>query len=252
MLGQHHAALTQHLGAVHHRVHQQVLVRAEVAHMHPAEQPVLREHIGIAHRMAGAVLHVLVHIVADHQVRGGVVLHQNRQLIQHLFQGLGVQPVVTVHHLVVQARGVADALVHALAVAAVLLMDGLDDGGVFGGVFVADGRGLVLDRAVIHQNDLCPLAGRQQRLDAVAHISRRVVAGHGKGNELLIHILNCSFKFDLQFRRTGGRRMEICVLIIAFSILKSYARPQISQIFRTVRCNVVFFCARRHGFVVYW
>ena len=131
-------------------------------------------------------------------------------------------------------------------------MDGLDDGGVFGGVFVADGRGLVLDRAVIHQNDLCLLAGRQQRLDAVAHISRRVVAGHGKGNEFLVHILNCSFKFDLQFRRTGDRRMEICVLIIAFSILKSYARPQISRIFRTVRCNVVFFCARRHGFVVYW
>ena len=96
------------------------------------------------------------------------------------------------------------------------------------------------------------LAGRQQRLDAVAHISRRVVAGHGKGNEFLVHILNCSFKFDLQFWRTGGRRMEICVLIIAFSILKSYARPQISRIFRTVRCNVVFFCARRHGFVVYW
>ena len=56
VLGQHHAALTQHLGAVHHRVHQQVLVRAEVAHVHPAEQPVLREHIGVAHGMAGAIL----------------------------------------------------------------------------------------------------------------------------------------------------------------------------------------------------
>ena len=44
----------------------------------------------------------------------------------HLLEGVGVQPVVAVHDLVVEAGGVADALVDALAMAAVLLMDGLD------------------------------------------------------------------------------------------------------------------------------
>ena len=126
---------------------------------------------------------MLIHIVADHQVRGGVVLHQNRQLIQHLFQGLGVQPVVTVHHLVVQAGGVADALIDALAVAAVLLMDGLDDGGVLCGVLVADGGGVILDGTIVHQNDLGLLACAQQRFDAVTHIGCGIVAGHGKGDK---------------------------------------------------------------------
>ena len=82
---------------------------------------------------------MLVHIVADHHVRRGAAGHQSGQAGQNLFQGVGVQPVVAVHYLIVQAGGVADALIDALTVAAVLLMDGLDDGGIFGGVLVADG-----------------------------------------------------------------------------------------------------------------
>ena len=46
------------LGAVHHRVHQDVLVRAEVAHMGPVEQAVLGEHVGVAHGQGGVVLHM--------------------------------------------------------------------------------------------------------------------------------------------------------------------------------------------------
>ena len=60
VLGQHHAALAQHLGAVQDRVHQQVLVGAEVAHVHPCEEPLLREDVGVPHGMAGAVLGVLI------------------------------------------------------------------------------------------------------------------------------------------------------------------------------------------------
>ena len=125
VLGQHHAAVPQHLRAVHHRVHQQVLVGPEVADMRPVEQPVLGEHVGVAHGVAGVVLHVLVDIVADHQVRRGAPGSQRVQLGQHGPEGGLVQPVVAVHYLVIQAGGVADALIHALAVAAVLLMDGL-------------------------------------------------------------------------------------------------------------------------------
>ena len=193
MLGQHHAALAQHLGAVHDRVHQQVLIRAEVPDVHPVKQALLREHVGVAHGMAGAVLHMLVHIVADHQIRRGAAFHQRGQALQHLFQGVGVQPVVAVHYLVVQAGGVADALIDALAVAAVLLMDGLDDSGVLCGVLVADGGGIILDRAVVHQNDLGLLACGQQRFDAVTHIGCGIVAGYGKGDKFLLHIINAPF-----------------------------------------------------------
>ena len=120
-------------------------------------------------------------------------MEQQAQPVQHLFQGLGVQPVVAVHHLVINAGGIADALVDALAVAAVFLVDGPDDGGVFGGVFVADGGGFVLGGPVVHQDDLGILTGGEQGVDTVAHISRGVITGHGKSNELLIHSYGTSF-----------------------------------------------------------
>ena len=237
VLGQHHAALAQHLGAVHDRVHQQVLIRAEAPDVHPVEQAVLREHVGVAHGMAGAVLNVLVHIVADHQIRRGAAGNQCGQALQHLFQGVGVQPVVAVHYLVVQAGGVADALIDALAVTAVLLMDGLDDGGVLCGVLVADGGGVILDGTIVHQNDLGLLACAQQRFDAVTHIGCGIVAGHGKGDKFLLHIINAPFyvAWSMPGSLRGG--MEICVLIIAFSRLKSYPS-------RAERALIAHFCAK--------
>ena len=216
--------------------------------MHPAEQAVLGEDVGVAHGVAGAVLHMLIDVVADHQVRCGAAGHQGGQLCQHLLQGIGVQPVVTVHHLVVQAGGVADALVDALAVAAVLLMDGLDDGGVLGGIFVADGRGLVLDGTVVHQNDLGLLACGQQRFDAVAHVGCRVVAGDRKGDKFL-HNKRCSFFFE---SGTASAGMERCSLIIAFSRLKSYRLQKLTVAFRAFCRKSACFPAQKAAFVVYW
>ena len=66
--------------------------------------------------------------------------------------------------------------------AAVLLMDNADDGGVFGGVFIGDLAGVVFG-AVIHKDDLGVFASGQQGLDAMAHISGRIVARHSKGDE---------------------------------------------------------------------
>ena len=66
------------------------------------------------------------------------------QLGQDLLQGIGVEPVVGVDDLEVDAGGIADALVDALAVAAVLLMNDADDGGVLFGVGVGNFAGVVL------------------------------------------------------------------------------------------------------------
>ena len=248
VLGQHHAAVPQDLGAVDDRVHQQVLVRAEVAHVHPAEQAVLREDVGVAHGVAGVVLHMLVDVVADHQVGGGAAGHQSLQLGQHGLQGGGVQPVVAVHDLVIQAGGVPDALIHALAVAAVLLMDGLDDGGVLGGVFIADGRGLVLDGTVVHQDDLGLLPGGEQGLDAVAHIGRRVVARDGKGDQFLHRL---KYSFFHQIRHSIGRDGDMYSYYIIFA-------PEKLSIGKNP-CAISCFSAKTRPspcetgrFVVYW
>ena len=62
-----------------------------------------------------------------------LVVEVGTQLSQNFLQRVGVQPVVGVNDLEIDARRVADALVDALAVAAVLLMDDANDGGVFFG-----------------------------------------------------------------------------------------------------------------------
>ena len=192
---------------------------------------------------------MLVHIVADHQVGGSAAGHKGRQPCQNFFQSVGVQPVVAVHDLIVQAGGIADALIDALAVTAVFLMDGLDDGGIFGGIFIADGRGVVLDGTIVHQNDLGLFACRQQRFDAVAHVSCGIVAGYGKGDKFLLHIQNTPFVVSCS--GAVARKMEICILIIAFSPLKSYPSGERSMAFRTFCAKVMLFGAQTSHFVVY-
>ena len=131
---------------------------------------------------------MLIDIVAHHHVHQPVVPDELAQLVQGLVQGGHIHPVVRVHYLIVNAPGVADALVHALAVAAVLLVDGPDDVGVLLLIPVADGRGLVFGGAVVHQNDLNVVAPLQQGVHAVLHVGRRVVTGDGKGDQL-IHVV---------------------------------------------------------------
>ena len=80
---------------------------------------ILGQDTGIPDGMAGVVHRVLIHIVAQQQVHGLRQSGKFPQLGHDLLQGIGIQPVVRVHHLEVHTGSVADALVHALAVAAV-------------------------------------------------------------------------------------------------------------------------------------
>ena len=125
---------------------------------------------------------MLIDVVGNHQVHQLVVPDELAQLVQHLVEGVHVHPVVGVHHFVVDAPGVADALIHPLAVAAVLLVDGTDNFGVLFCVPVADGGGVVLGGAVIHQDDFNVVPALKERIHTVLHIRRRVVAGDGEGD----------------------------------------------------------------------
>ena len=136
----------------------------------------------VVHHPLGVVLHMLIDVVADHHIQRIFSLGQFPQLGQHPLQGLFVQPVIGVHHLVVHPLGVAQPLVDPFAVAAVGLVDGADDVGVALGVLVRDGCGVV-HRAVVHQDDLHLVAAGQQGVCAVAHIGRGIIAGHRKSNQ---------------------------------------------------------------------
>ena len=182
VLGQLHAAAAQHLGAVDDAVHQDVFVRRELADLLPGENAAFGQDALVVDDVAGVVGHMLIDIVGHHQIKRLLVVEVGAQLGQDLLQGIGVEPVVGVDDLEVDAGGIADALVDALAVAAVLLMYGFYDGGVLFGVGVGNFAGVVLG-AVIHKDDLGVLPRGEQGLDAVIHIGSRVVARHGKGDE---------------------------------------------------------------------
>ena len=187
MAGKLQAAVPQQLGAVDNRVHQQVLRGAEAADGVPGDDLVGGEYVFIPHHLLGIVLHVLIDVVGDEHVHRGGHGGELPQLGHHLAQGVRVQPVVGVHHLIIQAPGVADALIDPFAVAAVLLMDGPDDVRVLCGPFVALGGGVVFGGTVVHQDDLRVLPGGEQGFDAMVHIGRGIVAGDGEGDNF-IHI----------------------------------------------------------------
>ena len=77
----------------------------------------------------------------------------------------------------------AQTLVDALAVAAVGLVDDLDNVGVPGGVVVRDGAGVVLG-AVVDDDDLHPLSAGEKAVDAAREIVLGVVAGYGDSQQL--------------------------------------------------------------------
>lgn len=77
----------------------------------------------------------------------------------------------------------AEALVDALSMAAVFLVDCGDDGWVFSGVPVGDfSRGVL--GAVIDNHDLHPVSAGEKTVDAFFHVAFRIVAGNGDGKQL--------------------------------------------------------------------
>jgi hypothetical protein len=74
------------------------------------------------------------------------------------------------------------ALVDALTMAAVFLVDRPDDAGVLGGIAVSNGGGVILG-AVVDNDDLHPLAAGEQTVDTLFHVVLGIVAGDGDGKQ---------------------------------------------------------------------
>ena len=181
VLGQLQAALEQQGRPVDHGVHEDILPFHEKLHVAPAKYLVLGKRSVIAHHLLALCPLFLVDKVGHQHVQGLPAVHKAAQGLQHLGVGLLVDPVVAVHHLEKDAGGISQACVHRLAVAAVLLVDRLADGGVFPGILVRDLGGAVPGGTVVHDNDLHLLAAGQERLNTVFHIRLRIVAWNCNG-----------------------------------------------------------------------
>ena len=184
---QRHAAVAQHLRAVEQRVHEQVLVDAELAHLVPGEDATLGKHATVAHGLLRVVFHMLVNVVRDEQVDDLAFGNQGAHIGEQRLYSVAVNPVVGVDDLVVHALRGGKAREHRGTVATVGLMHGTHDTRTLGLPGIGLRRRVVFLGAVVDDDDLEVLlrrAGVDDALNALVHIGCRVVAGNGKRDEL--------------------------------------------------------------------
>ena len=150
-------------------MHQKILRLTEFSNILPAKNVSLREHIFIVHRMAGVILHMLIDIIADHQIQRCPRRVELAQLVHNTAQRIGIQPVIRINDFIICTGCIPKSLIHTLAVAAVWLMNRTDDCWVLGRIAICN-SGCIIGRAVVDQNDLRFLPGSKQGLNAVIHI----------------------------------------------------------------------------------
>ena len=136
MMGQRLGVAAQQLRAEGAAVDGEQLVEFEGLGFRPVKYLMLRQGVGIADGAVTLAVGVLVIVVGDEQIHPAAFLA--------LFQGVQephivpADPVIAVHHLKIPAFCVLNSLVDARSVAAVFLVDGGDDVGVFFGISVSD------------------------------------------------------------------------------------------------------------------
>lgn len=169
MLGQYHTRGADHLGAEDDRMHHKILGGIKGSYIVPGAYAVLGEYVCVFHYMAGA-LGMLVNVVAEEQVYLFAFFYKAAYAIHNTLERYGVKPVVRVDYLKIKTLGVAYALIYALTVSTVFLVDGADYIGISGCILVCYLGGIVLCGAVVYYEYLSLVTCGQQRFYAVTHI----------------------------------------------------------------------------------
>ena len=141
----------------------------------PGEELAGLHHIAVIDRPVTHTIGMDIEIVGQHHIRAALAL-TFLQKVQKRRQ-IGAERIVAVHYLKIRAGSMGKALVDALSVTAVFLVDHPDDLGIALGVAVGDGAGIIL-RAVINDNDLHAVTAGDQAFDTFFHIILRIIAGN--------------------------------------------------------------------------
>ena len=174
-------------------------------HLGPAELATLGEHVAVMHDGARALVHLLIHVIGDDQIGRGAAPDLAAHVRHDVLHGTAIKPIVGVDHLEVQAGSVRQAGVHRLPVAAVFLMDGLDDARMELLPAIGLFRGIVFDRPVVDDDDLDVVAALiapacKDGFDAFIHICRGVVTRDGERDAFSVPFLS--------WKRRRGRGRE--------------------------------------------
>ena len=182
MLGKLQMNIAQKLRTVNHRMHKQILALGETADLGPAEFTTLREHVAIPHDLLGTFVHLFIHVIANHHIRRFGKLHLAAQICHDFLHGIGIKPVVGVNNFEVAAGCFANTGIHTRTMAAIFLVDCLDDVRVAALPLVGLLARVVFRRTVIHDKNFNVIAAGQKRFNAFIHIRGGVVARNSKSN----------------------------------------------------------------------
>ena len=185
VLGKLQAQILQQLGAVNHRMHEQVLRLAEMLRVVPAKFLAYGENVFVSHDGASAFMHFFIDIIADHHIGRLGEFHLTAQVCHNLMHGVFVEPVIGIDDLEVAALGVGEAGIDSRAMAAVGLMDCANCARVLFLPSIGDFGRIVFRGTVINDKNLnvvFALVACEQRFDALVHVCCGVVARNGERN----------------------------------------------------------------------
>ena len=177
MLRQRNAAFLQKPCPENNGMHEYIMPLLEMMAFLPGKHPSHRQGMPVLYHLFPLLPLLLIHIIANQHIQGSASACQLPQCVQHLEVRLLLDPVVAVNHLEIKPCGTGNPGIHRSAVSAVGLMDDPDYAGKAGCIFVGYLCGVVLCRAVVHNNDFYVLSSHKQGFDTLSHIVFRIVAG---------------------------------------------------------------------------
>ena len=148
------------------------MMQAETFGILPFKNAVLWQNIGVIDGTVANTVGMHVIIVAYHHINAALEfalfesIQERGEILAHL--------VVAVYHLKIDARCVLGTLVDALSVSAVLLVNDLNNGGIFCHVFVGNGT-CCIGGTVVDNDDLHTFATNKKAIYTASHIGLRII-----------------------------------------------------------------------------
>lgn len=136
-------------GPIHRGMQGQIASIGEFAEIAPAADVALFEEIGVMDNLITVVPALPIDIIREIEIGQR---NPGTDVLKQFAQGLGVDPIVAVDHLEVKALGDLEGIIDAFAMAAVWLVDTMDEGGIRRLIGIGDRPSLVR-RAVIDDED---------------------------------------------------------------------------------------------------
>ena len=146
------------------------MAKTHILYLVPAKDAVLRQAAGIFHNFLVLCTLFVIDVIADDGVRFFFHTGKLAELCQKLRIRFLIYPVIAVHNLVVQTGRMLYTGIDPGAMAAIFLMDDLNDTRMLCCQTVRDHCGIVLG-TIIHKDDFHLIPTRKQAFHTVFHIA---------------------------------------------------------------------------------